>query len=107
MRLTVRISRPFPHDIGFSYGEAKFAKFGVIWWEYSGGYRSPVEFINWEYSAFQPPWPEPEAYGIWLRPGVVASWHLIPVVVNRVEDILINNVATSLLRGKGLGGLLP
>lgn len=103
MYLVVNITTA-PSKIGFSYKTLKYAKYGVVCWEYDGGFRGPPHWINWMKQRVEQDWQrvKPVAYSYYFYPGVYGTIQPLPTINTDVADAYINGVAVNLLTGKGI-----
>lgn len=102
MKVEVFIDDPIPPNIGWSYGQLGFAKFGVCVWEYANEYRGPVHWINWRKSVFRPEYPQPVAFHYWFHAGVIGVVTAKAEIRNDVPDILVGTTVVNLLKGVGI-----
>jgi|SRR5215471_2005101 len=89
---------------GFSYGDMKFKKYGVFAWEYEGGSRGPVHWVNWDICHIEQDWLKvrPKNYWLWFYPGVLGSIIINTTPLDDIADVLFNNVPVNLLTGAGV-----
>lgn len=99
MRAIVKITKPAP-GTGVSYGNMGFGKYGVCCWQYAEGY-GPVHFVNFRSSVFEPEYEDPVAFKVWLQPGTIGTYQVVPHVSQKIPDQIIGGVLTNIVKGKG------
>lgn len=91
-----------PAAVGLSYGSLKFARYGVLAFEYEGGFLGPIHFINFPKSVIIPEYKGCKAVQAWFPADVLAAVQMVPEIDTTVADQYIAGQAVNLLTGKGL-----
>lgn len=102
MKAEVFIDEPIPPNVGLSYGEIGFGKFGVCVWEYENGYFGPINWINFRKSLFKPEYDFPIAFHYRFAENVIGVVTLKAELYSGLFDLVVGSIPTNLLKGLGI-----